>query len=948
MTTDRTEHQVWSAEDWLREGLYFRGGEERLQAVAVLMPIVMEWYHVDFFPPLELVLAYEAALRQRMAGSDFDAKLALLLCGDRGGWSFRSAVARACQAAAAPETRARVQARGLYLLTRDLGLPGTLQAHVGDLFRRLRDAHELNAVLAVPPRRRSPPLGTPQLDALRLRLDLLREDEVVDFLAKSLGKPAAEDEAATEKRAEVVAALRSVLEQRAAETRIAGREEWQRVLREVESGAYLSAAFLRLLPLLKLEPPGGSSQALPVGGYSDLSNRGPFDRLLISELAYPEEEFLRRFAEGEQLYYDLESPPPRVPAAECILLDGSPMTWGIARLAGQAATLALVESGRAGGKSVQVFGAADPLREFAGLDTRDGVRQLLAHQRWAAHLDRPLAAALARGAELGRATPAGADLIVCTEAGRVGEIRRAARAAEARAGVRLHVFAVDCVTGTARLLRLRDIGHDEVFRLELHPQEVAPARTRPPAEARASVQAGGFPQRPECQWGHGSTVTCASLDGDSRCVTGHRNGDVQLWDARVGARIARIARLGEYVNAVCIGGDRVLASAASGLKSVLLADGSVTTVSAEKPCNAWTLRRGSRPGEFVWVDPRGNLYWHDSGRGATETHGPCSMSRLWFVVDRRTGGAVYWSKDNEVGLACPTWARGPDPAGGDDWRLRLSRPLLDSVGTVFDEEGEVFLHRAEDRLELRCWADDQPEPRGEDGEAHRWQRPFGTVLETRKNPIAVNRAAQRVLCVNGATLWFWDTAAGTMIARRPPGKPLPPPRVATVGSGRRILGVDFKVKAQMRMRLSWEGALRVEYIPGPLLGGEASARLSLGPGKPGIVLCRGQMDADYHAALALAEEIVAQGRALDLLALNTLILASREGHDHEFWVPGHRGPAAWFYCNGGDRWAVVCADGLAAGSHLGLAAVRLPAGRQLKADPAGVAARFRTWAGCET
>ena len=43
--------------------------------------------------------------------------------------------------------------------------------------------------------------------------------------------------------------------------------------------------------------------------------------------------------------------------------------------------------------------------------------------------------------------------------------------------------------------------------------------------------------------------------------------------------------------------------------------------------------------------------------------------------------------------------------------------------------------------------------------------------------------------------------------------------------------------------------------------------------------------------------------------------------------------------------AVVCSDGLAAGSKLGLAAVVLPTEMRLRVDSAAVAARLREWAG---
>ena len=85
-----------------------------------------------------------------------------------------------------------------------------------------------------------------------------------------------------------------------------------------------------------------SHQELPVGGVSDLSNRGPLDRLLISELANDGLTLAVRVAMNEALYLRRESPPKNPPQRRAILLDLGIRLWGVPRVFAIATALALV------------------------------------------------------------------------------------------------------------------------------------------------------------------------------------------------------------------------------------------------------------------------------------------------------------------------------------------------------------------------------------------------------------------------------------------------------------------------------------------------------------------------------------------------------------------------------------------------------------------------------
>jgi hypothetical protein len=81
---------------------------------------------------------------------------------------------------------------------------------------------------------------------------------------------------------------------------------------------------------------------LSLGGLSDLTNRGPLDRLLVSELAHDDETLSIRVAMNEALYLRRESPPRNPPRRRAILLDSGIRLWGVPRMFAVAAALALI------------------------------------------------------------------------------------------------------------------------------------------------------------------------------------------------------------------------------------------------------------------------------------------------------------------------------------------------------------------------------------------------------------------------------------------------------------------------------------------------------------------------------------------------------------------------------------------------------------------------------
>lgn len=79
----------------------------------------------------------------------------------------------------------------------------------------------------------------------------------------------------------------------------------------------------------------------PLGGISDLSNKGDFDRLLLSEFANDDLVFLSRLANQEALYLQREMPPLKNKLKRIILIDISLKNWGTPRTLAFAVMLAI-------------------------------------------------------------------------------------------------------------------------------------------------------------------------------------------------------------------------------------------------------------------------------------------------------------------------------------------------------------------------------------------------------------------------------------------------------------------------------------------------------------------------------------------------------------------------------------------------------------------------------
>ena len=87
-----------------------------------------------------------------------------------------------------------------------------------------------------------------------------------------------------------------------------------------------------------------ASGELPLGGVSDLTQRGSWDRLLISELANDDLMLATRIAMNEALYLQREIPPASPPGQRQVLIDAGLRMWGVPRLFAAAVALSLASA----------------------------------------------------------------------------------------------------------------------------------------------------------------------------------------------------------------------------------------------------------------------------------------------------------------------------------------------------------------------------------------------------------------------------------------------------------------------------------------------------------------------------------------------------------------------------------------------------------------------------
>ena len=117
------------------------------------------------------------------------------------------------------------------------------------------------------------------------------------------------------------------------------------------------------------------ASAQPIGGVADITNKGDFDRLLLSELAHDDLVLTARLVNNEALYLRREAPPRPEVRPRFILLDTTLRMWGVPRVFALAAALAWARTARQARPPVPVAAVALGGSQFSplNLETFDGV-----------------------------------------------------------------------------------------------------------------------------------------------------------------------------------------------------------------------------------------------------------------------------------------------------------------------------------------------------------------------------------------------------------------------------------------------------------------------------------------------------------------------------------------------------------------------------------------------
>jgi hypothetical protein len=132
----------------------------------------------------------------------------------------------------------------------------------------------------------------------------------------------------------------------------------------------------------------GSSDQL-FGGVSDITNRGNFDRLLLSELAHDNLSLMARLANNEALYLRREELPSNPEKQRIVLVDTTLKMWGLPRVFAVSAALACAHNNKAKARIASYALSGTGFHEI-DLTTKEGVVQSLEQLDAALHCRRGL------------------------------------------------------------------------------------------------------------------------------------------------------------------------------------------------------------------------------------------------------------------------------------------------------------------------------------------------------------------------------------------------------------------------------------------------------------------------------------------------------------------------------------------------------------------------------
>ncbi|GAE66033.1 hypothetical protein SAMN05421692_4104 [Chryseobacterium indologenes] len=167
------------------------------------------------------------------------------------------------------------------------------------------------------------------LSALDLNTKFPDVQSIIDAMKDLIGEPELDDEV--------------IQEEATANT----DKDFIRELTEDPKTFQVGSLIKRIWSGLKIPMRHLSPGEQPVGGISDMTNKGDFHRMLLSEFANDEEVFMNRVANNEVLYIQREIPPEENIFERIILIDTSLRNWGTPKVLAFASALAVIKHPKA-------------------------------------------------------------------------------------------------------------------------------------------------------------------------------------------------------------------------------------------------------------------------------------------------------------------------------------------------------------------------------------------------------------------------------------------------------------------------------------------------------------------------------------------------------------------------------------------------------------------------
>jgi hypothetical protein len=140
-------------------------------------------------------------------------------------------------------------------------------------------------------------------------------------------------------------------------------------------GKAAAAVAKRTIAMINFPGRFGTPRDLPVGGISDITNRGTIDRLLPGELAWDDLVLAARLVHNEALYFRREIPPMDVAVSHTVLLDRGIRLWGAGRVLSLGVALGLRHHPalQEPGEIFEVVASTGDAFEYLDLTTPSGV-----------------------------------------------------------------------------------------------------------------------------------------------------------------------------------------------------------------------------------------------------------------------------------------------------------------------------------------------------------------------------------------------------------------------------------------------------------------------------------------------------------------------------------------------------------------------------------------------